>query len=125
MLLLVPNGELISRSSDNPRCWADSSSLSRTFKGLAAAGGLALTSSSTSFEQGTTIALRQISVAIGIVMGQFERKQGDENTDHADLPPLSPLPLLRFIRCFASYLLFQSSKEEYLLLLLNLYIGIS
>ncbi|KAL7410123.1 hypothetical protein BDY24DRAFT_355194 [Mrakia frigida] len=39
--------------------------------GLAAAGGLALTSSSTSFEQGTTIALRQISVAIGIVMGLF------------------------------------------------------
>jgi len=39
--------------------------------GLAAAGGLAMTSASTSFEQGTYIALRQISVAAGITMGTF------------------------------------------------------
>jgi uncharacterized membrane protein YjjB (DUF3815 family) len=41
--------------------------------GLAAAGGLAMTSSSgqTSFEMGTQIALRQIEVAIGITIGLF------------------------------------------------------
>jgi uncharacterized membrane protein YjjB (DUF3815 family) len=41
--------------------------------GLAAAGGLAMSESTGqgSFEMGTTIALRQVQVAIGIVMGLF------------------------------------------------------